>query len=260
MKTHKMLVITLASTIAACSSAPGDGKTYVLVHGAWMDSGGWTDVADRLRDEGATARTFDLPAHGADSTAAGAATLDGYVERVSAEIDAAGPPVILVGHSMAGIVISQLAERRPAEIERLVYIGAYVPANGQSLFDLAMSDADSEIGPHLEFGEDGTIGVAAVAFADLFCGDCDADGKALLAASYQTEPMAPLGTPVALTADGFGSVRKTYFHTTADRVVSPGLQGRMAAAAAIDREIDLDSSHVPMLSQPDAVAHALLVE
>ncbi len=260
MKSHHMLALTLASMVAACSSDPGDGKTYVLVHGAWMDSGGWTEVADRLRNEGADVRAFDLPAHGSDSTPASAATLDGYVERVSAEIDAAGTPVILVGHSMAGIVISQVAERRPADIEGLVYIGAYVPANGQSLFDLAMSDADSEIGPHLQFGEDGTIGIDATVFADLFCADCDADGQALLTTSYQTEPMGPLGTPLQLTAGGFGSVRKTYFHTTSDRVVSPSLQERMVVAAGIERTVDFDSSHVPMLSQPGAVAEALLAE
>src|SRR5258706_13125820 len=99
MHSHRLIMIALGTALGtastACSSDPGagDGKTYVLVHGAWMDSTGWTAVADLLRAEGAEVRAFDLPAHGADSTAAGAATLAGYVDRGSAEITDAARPV-----------------------------------------------------------------------------------------------------------------------------------------------------------------------
>src|SRR4051812_41407012 len=111
MHSHRLVTFALASMLAACSedAGPGDGKTYVLVHGAWLDSTGWDTVATDLRDAGADVRTFDLPAHGADPTPVADATLAGYVDRVGEEIDAVGRPVILVGHSMAGIVISQLA-------------------------------------------------------------------------------------------------------------------------------------------------------
>src|SRR3954469_1130541 len=111
--TNRLVTIALATALAACSSdpGPGAGKTYVLVHGAWMDSHGWDDVAGQLRDAGAEVRTFDLPAHGADPAAPSSATLAGYVDRVGEELDLAARPVILVGHSMAGIVISQVAEQ-----------------------------------------------------------------------------------------------------------------------------------------------------
>src|SRR6185503_15163569 len=138
---------------------PGAGKTYVLVAGAWMGASGWNDVATALRADGATVIVPELPAHGADPAPAGTATLTGYVDRVSAAIDGADGPVILAGHSMAGVVISEVAERHPADIARLVYVAAFLPANGQSLFDLAMSDPDSEVGAHLIFNEDGTAGV-----------------------------------------------------------------------------------------------------
>jgi pimeloyl-ACP methyl ester carboxylesterase len=144
-----LAAVALAGLGACTSPGAGDGKTYVLVHGAWMGSAGWGPVADRLRDEGAEVRTLDLPAHGGDVTAPSAATLGGYVDRVSAELDAAGSRVILVAHSMGGVVISQAADRKPDQVESVVYIAAYVPVNGKSLLDIAMTDADSQVGPNL---------------------------------------------------------------------------------------------------------------
>ena len=254
MRTNTLL--PLIALLAGCDSdAPG--KSYVLVHGAWMGGGGWDPVAAHLRDAGATVRTLDLPAHGADTTPAGAATLAGYVQRVEAELPA--EPVILVGHSMAGVVLTQVAENRPDDIASLVYIAAYVPVNGQSLLDLAMQDHDTELPAHLQFNADGTVGIEQTAFPALFCADCEAPGTAALTAGYRVEPGMPLGTPVA-TGAAFAGVRKTYFRTAQDRVVSPVLQTQMLAATPMSREVTFDSSHVPLLSQPEAVAEALLDE
>jgi pimeloyl-ACP methyl ester carboxylesterase len=250
-----------APALAACSSTgDGEGKTYVLVHGAWMGAAGWDPVADRLRDEDAEVLTPELPAHGDDPAAPAEATLATYVERVAAAIDGAGRPVILVGHSMGGIVISATAEERSADIARLVYVAAYVPRSGESLFDLAMTDSDSDIGANLVDHEDGTLGIQPDAFADLFCADCDADGRAALVAGYRPEPAAPLATPVELTSGAFGALPRTYLSTTHDRVISPDLQSRMTAATPMDRELTLETSHVPMLAAPDALAELLLDE
>jgi len=247
-----------AAALAACGS-PGDGKTYVLVHGAWLDHTGWDAVAAHLAREGATVETFDLPAHGADPTPVSGATLAAYVARVESAIDDAHHPVILVGHSMAGVVISQVAAERAADLHSLVYIGAFVPQAGQSLQDLTMMDPDSQIGPSLMFHEDGTVDVAAAAFPDLFCADCDADARASLVAAYKAEPIAPIGTKVTLGPD-FAGVAKTYIHTGLDRVVSPAFQATMVAATPMDREVTLATSHVAMLVAPDDVSRILLDE
>lgn len=129
---------------------------------------------------------------------------------------------------------------------------------GQSLFDLAMTDADSQVGPQLVFGSDHTIGIKPEAFADLFCADCDAPARVTLQGSYRPEPDAPLATPVTLTAGAFGTVRRGYLRTAQDRVVSPSLQAAMIAATPMQRDVTLDTSHVPLLSAPDQLAAALL--
>jgi len=136
--------LDLAAALAACGH-PGDDKTYVLVHGAWLDKTGWDPVAAQLAREGAEVRTLDLPAHGSDPTPVSGASLAAYVDRVEAELDAAHHRVILVGHSMAGVVVSQVAAERGADLAAVVYLAAYVPQSGQGLLDLAMMDAGSEI-------------------------------------------------------------------------------------------------------------------
>jgi len=219
------LLIAITMTLSACSQSDrrGEGKTFVLVHGAWMGAAGWEPVADRLRAEGAEV-------------------------------------IVLVGHSMGGMVVSATAEERAPDIARLVYLAAYVPEDGQSLFDLAMSDEDSEVGESLVDNHDGTVGIRPEAFADLFCADCDPFTRDDLIAGYRDEPVAPLATPVSLTDAGFGSVPRTYIGTARDRVISPALQAHMIDATPMDRAVTLDTSHVPMLAAPGAVVDALLAE
>ncbi|HEU5056536.1 MAG TPA: alpha/beta fold hydrolase [Kofleriaceae bacterium] len=254
------LALTIAAALAACSSSgDGEGKTYVLVHGAWMGAAGWDPVAERLRAEGAEVLSPELPAHGGDPGAPGDATLAGYADRVASAIATAGRPVILVGHSMGGVVISSAAEARPAGVARLVYVAAYLPRDGESLLDLAMTDGDSEVGDSLVDHGDGTLGIRPDAFADLFCPDCDDRGRAALVAGYRPEPAAPLATPVELTG-AFGALPRTYVATALDRVVSPELQARMTAATPVDRELTLETGHVPMLAAPGALAELLLDE
>jgi pimeloyl-ACP methyl ester carboxylesterase len=253
-----LLLFTALTACGACSDdKPGEGKTFVLVHGAFMGAAGWGPVAEELRDHGAAVTVVELPAHGQDATPASAASLAAYVARVGQAIDASGKPVILVGHSMGGIVISQVAERRPADIAKLAYVAAYVPANGQSLLDLATTDQASELGKHLLPREDGTLDVATDAFANLFCADCTEAARASLLAGYRAEPGAPLQTKVALGA-AFAAVPKIYLRTTRDLVISPALQSQMIATTPMQRTQDLTTSHMPLLSAPTKVAAALL--
>jgi pimeloyl-ACP methyl ester carboxylesterase len=251
-----MKLATSLLVLAALSGCGGD--SYVLVHGAWMGAWSWDSIAQGLRDRGATVSVVELPAHGQDQTPVSDATLDSYVTAAVSAIDAQKRPVILVGHSMGGAVITQTAERVPEKISRLVYLAGYVPANGQSLLDLAQTDADAHTGAVLQInGEQGTGAIPMASLQDVFCADCSADGLSELQSNYRDEPLAPLGTPLSTTDQGWGSVPKYYVYTTQDHAVSYPLQQRMTAGLTFAGSATLDSSHSPQLSHPTQVLDAL---
>ena len=244
---------------AGAASPPLAGQSFVLVHGAWMGAWGWTDVASGLRAKGAEVSVVELPAHGADMTPASAATLDSYVRTVGAAIDAAGRPVTLVGHSMAGAVITGAAEEKSARIGRLVYLAAYVPKDGQSVQDLANTDADSHVGPVIKVDMTAlTASIPSASLEDVFCADCGPAQLASLQSRYRDEPVVPLGTPVRSTAANWGAVKKFYIYTENDHAVSPKLQRTMTTGVTWQRTATLPTSHSPVLSSASAVVDTLV--
>ncbi len=104
MKWFKMMSAGVMVTMlcAGCSSdaasePPATGKTFLLVHGAWMGAWCWADVTKALRAQGATVDTVQLPAHGDDMSSLADATFDAYVTKVTAALDAEKNPVKPVG-------------------------------------------------------------------------------------------------------------------------------------------------------------------
>lgn len=129
-------------------------SNYVLIHGGSDGGFVWEDVAPLLREQGHRVATPDLSGHGEDETPIGEISLGSYAGRICEVLDAQDEPVILVGHSTGGIAITQVAEHRPQKIEALVYLAAYLPRNGQSLFELIESDPEVQ-GDGVVLNEDG---------------------------------------------------------------------------------------------------------
>ena len=126
--------------------------TFVLVHGSWFGADTWTRTADHLRALGYQVVAPDLPGHGEDTTALDQISLESYTAAVVAAVTAQTDPVVLVGHSMGGTVISQVAEQTAERIRQLVYVAAFMLADGQSLFEITQSSpgmADSLLGANL---------------------------------------------------------------------------------------------------------------
>jgi pimeloyl-ACP methyl ester carboxylesterase len=233
-------------------------KTYLLVHGAWMGAWVWEAVAQGLRKTGATVDVIELPAHGSDKTPVSGATLATYVAKVDAAIDNSRGKVVLVGHSMAGMIITQAVEDRPEQIDKLVYLAAYLPQNGQKLLDLAMTDSDSHAGKSLKVDEkSGIIDVPLDQLADCFLADGSPAAVAALKAHYRPEPLAGFVMPVITTGERWGPVAKVYFYTEQDRAVSYALQRRMTNGVKLAGTWTFASSHSPFLSQPDELVDAL---
>ncbi len=234
-------------------------KSFVLVHGAWNAAWVWKDVAAQLEARGASVSTVNLLGHGDDATPLTELSLTKYADQVRTAVEAAKSPVILVGHSFGGVVISQAAESRPKNLDRLIYLAAFIPENGESALDLVQTDADSGLGPVLEIDiEKGTSHVPMANLNDLFCHDCAAPELELLDAKYRDEPLGPAAEKVALTSAGFGSVAKYYIYTSLDRVISPSLQTRMTGRVTLTRTATLKTSHSPFLATPADVVTTLV--
>jgi pimeloyl-ACP methyl ester carboxylesterase len=263
MKTFKLFAIVITTSLSALAGCGSDGnvavqRNYLLVHGAWMGAWCWADVADGLRADGSTVATVELPAHGSDQTPLPDATLDAYVAKVRAAVAAAPKPVVLVGHSMGGMVITGVAELDGAKLAEVVYLGAYLPKDGQSLYDLAASDAASHLGPALQVDQEhGLAKIPADKLVDIFVGDGTEAEIASVVSHYRDEPLAPFVTPIHTTAAGWGAVPKGYIFTKNDHAISLALQQTMTAGVAMSSTATLETSHAPFLSKPDAVVSAL---
>jgi pimeloyl-ACP methyl ester carboxylesterase len=239
--------------------AENSPQTYVLVHGAWQAQFVWKDVKEQLQANGSNVLTVELPGHGTDDTPVSAITLGSYRDAVITVIQSQPNPVILVGHSLAGMIISVTAESIPEQIEKLVYIAAYLPKNGDSLSTLSQQDTESQTAANLDFAPDySTATVKTDVVGELFCTDGTNEQKQRLADTQKPEPLAPFQAAVSLSDEKFGRIPLYYVKTLQDRVIGPKLQDWMIAQNGHVRQVySIDSGHSPFISKPAAVVEIL---
>ena len=246
---------------ASCSKddATQETKTYVLVHGSFQGPYAWQFIQPALEAAGHKVVVVELPGHGTDTTPAYKTSIDAYRDKVIAAINGVQGKVVLVGHSMGGMVISAVAEQIPERIEKLVYIAGFVPKNGQTLLELAQMDPQSLLGPALMPSADMlTLNLAPADVPPIFCQDGSSAIKQMLVDKNRPEPAIPYINPVSVSAARFGSVDKYYVRTTMDHAIGINLQDQMLTGAGITKTFSLSSGHCPFLSQPDAVTDILL--
>ena len=238
-------------------------NTIVLVHGAFAGKYAWDLVTPLLEKAGHTIIAFDLPAHGDDTTEPQNATFESYVNTVLQVINAAPEKVILVGHSMGGVVISAVAESAADKIEKLIYLSAYIPKNGQSLQELAGMDAESLIGANLKFAPDYSGAYLPDDIIEkVFAGDCTDEIKKLVVekSKGKLEPLAAFQAKPELTDEQFGSIAKYYIETLNDEGVGNKLQKQMVKDnGTVKKVYSLECSHSAYFAKPDELA-AILIE
>lgn len=234
-------------------------KTFVLVHGAWQAPYAWQAVKVKLESQGQKVVVVELPGHGSDESPAAKASIDSYADKVVSVLNAESGKVILVGHSMGGMVVSSVAERIPMKVEKLVFVGAYVPSSGQSLMDLSMKDKQSHLPAVLVPSQDQlTLGIKTENLTDVFCQDGTDSEKELIIKNYRPEPAIPFTNKVTVTPENFGKVNKAYIRTTQDHAVGIDLQDVMIKAANITETYSVQTGHCPFISRPDEIAQLLL--
>ena len=271
--------------------------TVILVHGAWHGAWCWQTVIPELLKRRLAPFTLDLPAHGvharfpegwggdparfatAPSPVAGI-TLDDYADAVLEVVDAAyaagSGPVMLVGHSMAGIALTAVAERAPEKIGMLAYLAAFMPLPGVPMINYVCcaENAGEEVAG-LFVAPPPRIGAMRIDYRcaspvhgerirSAFAHDVDTTRFAAMNHLLTPDvPAGPVATPTVATRKGWGRVPRAYIRCSADRAVMPALQDRFIREADAftpgnpTRVLTLAASHSPFLSMPETLARAL---
>ena len=233
-------------------------SVYVLIHGAWHGAFYWKKVIPLLERAGHIVKAPDLPGSGDDPTPTSQVSLKSCVDRVTEIIDSVAEPVILVGHSMGGVVITQAAEERPDKIAKLIYLAAFLPQNGQSLRDLAATDPASLVPTGFLVSADGVeVALRQEMVRSAFYADCSEEDVADAKARLRPQALAVLGTPVAISEERYGKVPRFYIHCTQDQAVTMTLQ-KAEVEAVPCRTFTLTTSHSPFYSDPEGLTRHLL--
>jgi pimeloyl-ACP methyl ester carboxylesterase len=235
------------------AQAPTDAKpTIVLVHGAFAESSSWAAVVARLQAEGYPVVAAADPLRGVRSDAASVASL----------VDSIPGPVVLVGHSYGGSVITNVTTAWP-HVKALVYVAAFAPDAGESAADLDAKYPGSTLGaallPPVPLGDGNyDLYVNASAYRDSFAADVPPRAVELLAATQRPLNAAAFAEPSGSPAWQF--IPSWFIYGTGDKAIPPALQPFMAERAHSRHTVAVEgASHAVMASHPEAVVK-LIVE
>jgi len=215
----------------------------ILVHGAWADGSSWAKVIPRLTARGLAVTAVQLPLTGFGAD----------VATVRRAIALATGAVVLVGHSYAGAVIGEAGN--DAKVARLVYIDAFAPDAGESAGTLFGQFETAPLGAELRPDAEGFLKLTRTGVFDLFAQDLDDDEKEVVYATQGPINGAALGG--TLTQAAWHGRPVFYLIGDQDHAIPRVEQERMAARMNAT-VVHVNTSHVPMLSQPAAVADFIL--
>lgn len=215
----------------------GSAGTVVLVHGGFVDGSGWRGVYDQLTEDGYSVSVVQNPT----------ISLAGDADATRRVIDAQSEPVVLVGHSYGGAVISEAGT--DPNVKALVYIAAFMPDAGESVQTL-IADLPPETGPPILPPQDGFLLLDRARFHESFAGDVDAG-----LAEFMADSQVPWGLEAAggtISEPAWQSKPSWYLVTTDDRMIPPALQREMSERAGAT-VVETPGSHSIYVSQPAVV-------
>ncbi|MDT7700141.1 MAG: hypothetical protein QOJ30_2466, partial [Pseudonocardiales bacterium] len=217
----------------------GSARNAVLVHGGFVDGSGWQGVYDLLKQDGYNIAVVQNPT----------LSLEGDVAATRQVIDAQDGPVVLVGHSYGGAVITEAGT--DPNVAALVYIAAFAPDAGESVNTLIADPPPGAPVPPILPPKDGFLFLDREKFHDSFAGDLPAAQAAFMADSQVPWGVAALGG--SITEPAWRVKPSWYLIATDDRMIPPPAQ-RVMSERAGSTVVEAAGSHSIYVSQPAAVA------
>jgi pimeloyl-ACP methyl ester carboxylesterase len=239
--TIAVLVLTAlnAKDSAQATAHPSGVRNIVLVHGAFADGSSWSKVISLLQARGFTVTAVQNPL----------TSLKDDVAATKRAIDDQDGRVLLVGHSWAGAVITQIGT--DPKVAGLVFVAAGAPNAGQSFNEMSQGYPTPPGITRVKADAAGFLALPPSAIASDFAQDLPSSETAVMAVTQG--PIAAACFSTKVTAAAWKTKPSWYIVAKQDRMIDPNLE-RALARKIKARTLELDSSHVPMLSQPQQVA------
>jgi pimeloyl-ACP methyl ester carboxylesterase len=239
-----LLALSVASLAAAMPAfaAGGSQKAIVLVHGGFVDGSGWEGVYQKLKADGYDVSIVQNPT----------ASLAGDVATTNAVIDAQDKPVILVGHSYGGVVVTE-AGNHP-KVAGVVYIAAFAPDAGESVGKLIANPPPGAPVPPILPPQNGFLLLDKAKFPASFAADVEPAKAAFMADSQIPWGLDALNGEV--TKPAWKSKPTWYLVATDDKMIPPDAQRAMSKRAG-STVVEVAGSHAVYVSKPGAVAELI---
>jgi len=249
-----LLIPTQVASAAGSSGGPGRTKpTIVLVHGAWADGSGWSGVVERLQRRGYPVR---VPPNPLRSLPGDSATVADFLSTLTG-------PIVLVGHSYGGAVITNAATGNAA-VKALVYVDAFAPEQGETVFPLAGADSALAVDPTTVFDfvpypgaptGDVDLYLKQTVFLESFANGIPERKALVLYATQRPITFSAGNQPSGVPA--WKTIPSWYLIGTQDKIIPPAQQ-RFMAERAHARIEEAKAGHLAMVSRPDAVTDIIL--
>ncbi|WGL60594.1 alpha/beta fold hydrolase [Pigmentibacter sp. JX0631] len=249
--TSSLLLPILGFTASAIEKPK---QTVVLVHSAFTGAWAMDSVASELRKSGFHVVLPELPAHGNYKMLPKDVTFDNYVNVVLQELDKQEGKVILLGHSFAGTIISEVAEKRTDKVQTLVYLSAALLPNGISFLD-KVKDSNSLLTNNLVIDNDnGSVAIKEGLINSVYAQEIPKDEFTAIEEKMVVEPIEPLSHKINISKEKFGTIPKYYIQTLRDNAIPQKLQREMYTETEVKQVFTITSGHAPNLTNPVKVA------
>lgn len=230
-------------------------KTYLLLHGAMRGAWLWHKIKPIMEKGGARVIAYDLPGHGKRSGERAGVNMSAYINDALSYIKKNDlRDLILVGHSMSGIVISKIADETPERIRHLVYLAAVVPRDNDALVDLLTKERQEAL-RKLE-GKVSEIFGSIEALRPNYFTDLTGKEQDYYLKQLTPQPLAVFFEKISLKRFYELQIPKTYILGLRDKALPPGLTFGFAKRLGVD-PIEIDAGHDMMVVKPEEVGRVL---
>lgn len=232
------------------------GKHFILIHGAWHGGWCWDGVIEKLKKAGHTAEAPTLPGHHPQDDRSNIG-LNDYVDKIVNLLKQQTDSVVLVGHSSAGFLLQEAAQKAPDKISHLIFLNAFILPNGKSQFDLVPPEVSEGMTAAAKASPDNCVPVDEGFVRNMLMAGEPTEKQDALVSRLVPQPLAIFTTPVDTHNFDKLTIPKSVVFCKADASLPPGAYLNMAQVLGEHKLIEVEGGHEAHFTNPGVVTEAL---